>query len=69
MEKWLHDWFVKWHGEGEAHQAQVYRCLSCGGLITWNKIRKAEMCCNGRIGPTNPKWWEKVKLLAFPWAV
>lgn len=69
LEKWLKDWFVKWHGEGEEHQAQVYRCLACGRLMTWTKIRKAEICCAGRMSPTHPKLWEKFQLLVLPWTV
>lgn len=69
IERILSNWFVKHHGEGEPHQAQVYRCLQCGRLMTWTKIRKADICCTGRMSPTNPKLWEKIQLIVFPWSV
>ena len=68
-EKWLRRRFVALHGEGEPNQADFYRCHSCGALITWNKIRKADLCCAGRLVPTNPTVWETVKVFVLPWLV
>lgn len=60
--------FVKWHGEGEPHQADLFRCESCKGLVTWNMIRAGNTCCSSRLRPTNPRFFEKVRLFLFPWA-
>lgn len=69
LDKYLRRWFVYHHGEGEAHQADVYRCYTCHRLITWNKIRKADVCCQGRVVPAVPTWFETAKLLVTPWLV
>ena len=62
--------FVRLHGEGEAHQADLHRCVTCGRLVTWKRIRLGEtVCCQGRLCKTNPSWWETVRLLALPWTV
>lgn len=63
IEGWLRRRFVRLNGEGEAHQADVYRCYTCGVLVTWNRIRRGRTCCLGRLVPTNPKWYEAVGLL------
>ena len=69
LDIYLRRWFVHNHGEGEAHQADVYRCYNCGRLHTWKHIRSANLCCAGRLIPVNPTTWEKVKLLVLPWMV
>ncbi len=69
LEQWLRKRFVRLHGEGAANQADFYRCHTCGKLVTWNKIRKADVCCSGRVIPTNPTSWETVKVLCLPWMV
>jgi len=66
VESWLRKRFVKMHGEGEAHQADVYRCTTCGDLITWKKIRKGDVCCQGHICPATPTWKETIRLVCFP---
>jgi hypothetical protein len=66
IEGWLRKRFVKMHGEGAAHQADIYRCASCGKLVTWKKIRNADLCCQGHLNPTNPTMLEKFRLIAFP---
>jgi len=68
-EAWLRKRFVALHGEGEAHQADFYRCYSCGRLTTWNKIRKADVCCQGRVVPTNPTAWETLRVFILPWTI
>lgn len=65
LEAWLRKRFVKYHGEGEAHQADVYRCITCGNLITWKKIRTADLCCQGHVFPATPTWKETFRLM-FP---
>lgn len=69
MEKLLRRWFVYNHGEGEPHQADVYRCQTCGKLRTWNAIRAGNVCCMGRLVPVTPSAWEQFKLLVIPWVV
>lgn len=66
IESFLRRRFVSMHGEGEAHQADIYRCNSCGKLVTWKKIRNADLCCQGHLNPTNPSMWEKLRLIVFP---
>lgn len=63
----LRKWFVYWHGEGEKHQLDLYRCLACHKLVTWTHIRSGKTCCPGRITPTNPTFLEAVRLLVLPW--
>lgn len=60
--------FVKWHGEGEGHQADLFRCEGCGGLVTWRMIREGRACCARRMRPTNPRFFEAIRLFIFPWA-
>lgn len=59
--------FVRWHGEGEAHQLDLYRCMGCRRIVTWNMIRSGERCCAGRLAPTNPTFWETLGLFLAPW--
>lgn len=69
LESWLRRRFIGYHGEGEPHQADVYRCQTCGRLITWNMIRSANVCCAGRLIPAQPTALEAFRLLALPWTV
>lgn len=68
-ETYLRRRFERLHGVGEQHQADVYRCQTCGKLRTWKHIRSADLCCMGRVIPSSPTKWEAVKLLVFPWLV
>jgi hypothetical protein len=66
----LRKWFVRWHGEGAPHQADLYRCETCHGLVTHKRIRTGQLCCQGaHFRPTNPRLFEVVRLFAFPWTV
>jgi len=69
FDKALRARFIRFHGEGEAHQADFYRCITCGRLMTWKRIRTRDVCCTGRLCKTNPTWWETVRILALPWTV
>ncbi len=64
----IRKWFVYWHGEGEKHQADLYRCITCGHLVTWTQIKKGWGCC-GRIRPTNARFLEALRLLVLPWTI
>jgi hypothetical protein len=63
VETYLRKRFVALHGEGEAQQADVYRCTTCGTLITWKKIRTGDVCCQGHLAPATPTWMETIRLL------
>ena len=62
-------WFVRMHGEGALHQADVYRCYNCGRLVTWKKIRSGTVCCMNRVVPGVPTWFETVRLFLLPWSI
>lgn len=66
IESYCRKRFVRLHGEGEAHQADAYRCITCGRLVTWKKIRAADMCCQGHVFPATPTWLETLRLLVLP---
>ncbi len=66
IESYLRRRFVKLHGEGEAHQADLYRCQTCAAPITWNKIRSGDVCCQGHVIPATPSLIEAVRLLVLP---
>ena len=63
----LRKWLRYCHGAGEDNQQDVYRCSDCGTLVTWKHIRIGDLCCSGRLVPTNPRWYEKARLLVLPW--
>lgn len=66
----LRKWFVHWHGEGEANQNDLYRCLGCHKIVTWNIIKASGCSCGAsRISPTNPSFLEKLKVMVTPWLV
>ena len=65
----IRKWFVHCHGEGEQHQADIYRCTTCGQMVTWNKIQSGNVCCGGRVRPSSPRFLEAIRLLVFPWSV
>lgn len=69
FDEFLRKRFVVLHGEGAPHQADVYRCYNCHRLVTHKKIAVGDVCCAGRMVPTNPSWTEKVRLFLFPWTV
>lgn len=69
MSKLLRWWFVRNHGEGAVHQADVFRCHDCGKLRTWNHVVVGNLCCSGRLIPVNPTFFEAFRLLVLPWTV
>ena len=66
----LRKWFLYLHGEADdpEKQADVYRCMTCSKLLTWNKIHAGDACC-GRIRPTEPTFLEALRLLFLPWTI
>ena len=62
LEGKIRAYFVARHGEGAANQVDFYRCLTCSRLVTWHEIHKGKVCCAGRLAPTNPKWYEVIRL-------
>ncbi len=63
IEAWLRQWFIARHGVGADNQADVYRCFTCARIRTWNQISRGDVCCMGRVIPSEPTIWEAVKLL------
>lgn len=70
-ELWLRKWITYWHGEGEPHQADAYRCGGCGRLITWKLIRAGGVCICGaaEMRPTNLSLMEKLRFIFLPWTM
>lgn len=73
LEPPLARWLVLWHGEGEPHQAQFYRCQGCKGVVTHAMIRASGGCrCRlpgcGKVNPTALRLREKAGVLCAPWA-
>lgn len=64
-------WLAYWHGRGEAHQKEYYRCLACRRLVTWARIRRGGCRCKEsyKISPAMLTWAEKARLLWLPWTV
>jgi len=64
-------WLRWWHGEGEAHQYQFYRCHGCRALVTWHQIRAGGCPCHesSKISPTHLRLGAKARLLFLPWRV
>jgi hypothetical protein len=69
IEALLRKRFVRLHGEGAPHQADVYRCQVCGRLVTHKQIAAAEICCSSRVLPGTPTAFEAFRLLALPWSI
>ena len=69
IEAHLRKRFVRLHGEGAPHQADLYRCQTCGTLTTHNKISKGDVCCQGHVIPATPTWMETFRLLAMPYTI
>jgi hypothetical protein len=63
----LRELFLKLHGGGDENQLDIYRCASCGRLVTWNFIRSGKRCCSGHVVPTMPSFLETVRLFVLPW--
>lgn len=64
-------WLRAWHGVGEAHQYQFYRCHACRRLVTWNVIRSGGCACHesSKISPTKLGLLTKARVLYLPWTV
>lgn len=63
-------WLEYWHGKGETHQYQFYRCLACRAIVTWKDINQGGCKCGAsRISPTYPRFGERMRLLLIPWSV
>ncbi len=71
IEATLGRWLVWWHGEGEAHQYQFYRCHACRRFVTWHVIRSGGCFCHesAKISPTKLRVRDKARLLLLPWTV
>ena len=70
IETWLRAWLAWWHGIGEAHQIQFFRCKECRRLVTWRRIRLGGCLCGSAvIRPAVLLRREKARLLLLPWTV
>ena len=69
LEKRLEAYLAAWHGRGEPHQWQMYRCHGCRRLVSWHQIRRGGCDCgmSNKLSPTNVRWWELAQLLLTPW--
>lgn len=66
----LHRWLVYWHGRGEAHQHDYYRCEGCHRIVSWKAIEKGGCSCDlgNKLHEARLKWHEKVRLILCPWS-
>ena len=62
-------YLTSWHGRGEPHQHEYYRCHGCKSIVTWKAIRKGGCLCglSHKLGPAVLTWWEKTRLIMTPW--
>lgn len=69
IEAVLQRYLARWHGRGEAHQYDYYRCHGCGRLVTWNAIRQGGCTCglSHKLSPAHVRWYEQLRLLVCPW--
>lgn len=61
-------WLTHFHGRGEPHQHDYFRCATCRRIVTWQGIRKGGCPCGGprQVSPAALTWWEKCRLLLLP---
>ena len=64
-------WLVYWHGQGEAHQYQFYRCYVCRRVVTHRHIVTGGCPCQGsvKISPAKLSARDKARLIYLPWTV
>jgi len=64
-------WLRWWHGAGEPHQYQFYRCHACRAIVTWHQIRAGGCPCHesSKISPTHLRPTDRARLLLLPWTV
>jgi hypothetical protein len=67
----LKRWLDYWHGIGEEHQYQFYRCEGCGRLVTHKKIKAGGCAClrSFKVRPAQLSLVEKARCLVMPWTV
>ena len=65
IEKWLQ----YWHGVGEEHQHDYYRCHGCRRVVTWTAIKHGGCDCgiSTKLSPARLRRREKVLLVLWPW--
>ena len=64
-------WLGAWHGHGDWHQADYFRCHGCRRLVSWNAIRHGGCGCgiSGKLSPARLPWWRKLYIIVAPWMV
>ena len=65
--------YMEWvHGKkADVHQWDFYRCVGCRRLVNWKKIKTGGCDCDtgNKLKPAKITFWEKVKILIFPWSI
>lgn len=72
VEKHLFNRLVYYHGRGDPHQHDYYRCQGCRRIVTWHAIRRGGCPCelSNKLSPALLSRWEKARLVLFPtWGV
>ena len=71
IESLLKRWLESWHGSGEAHQGQYFRCHGCLRIVTWTAIRQGGCTCkvSNKLSPAALTVRDKIRLLVAPWSV
>lgn len=65
--------YMEWmHGKKMAeHQWDFMRCVGCRRLVNWKRIKSGGCDCDtgNKLKPAKITFWEKVKILIFPWSI
>lgn len=71
LEAWGRAWIRYWHGLGEPHQFEFYRCKGCRRVISWKRIRSGGCDCDGsrHLTPARLSAFEKARILVLPWTI
>lgn len=71
IDRTLGAYLVYWHGIGEPHQYQFYRCHGCRKIVTHRHIVTGGCPCHEsiKISPAKVRTGEKIRLLLLPWTV
>ena len=64
-------WLRAWHGTGDVHQYEFFRCQGCRRLVTFHHISTGGCACreSSKVSPAALRWGDKTRLLYLPWMV
>jgi hypothetical protein len=70
LERRIEAYLARWHGRGDTHQYEYYRCLGCRRIVTWRQISRGGCDCqlSNKLVPANVRWWELARMLVAPWS-